>query len=67
VRIAVEALRAGSANGGDEPKLEVSTLEVAILDVSRPRRAFRRITGRALEALLPEPNGSESAKDSAEN
>jgi proteasome alpha subunit len=70
VRIAVEALRAGSANGGDEPKLGVSTLEVAILDVSRPRRAFRRITGRALEALLPEPNGSsgsEPAKDSADN
>jgi proteasome alpha subunit len=67
VRIAVEALRAGSANGGDEPKLGVSMLEVAILDVSRPRRAFRRITGRALEALLPEPNDSESAKDSAEN
>jgi proteasome alpha subunit len=67
VRIAVEALRAGSANGGDEPKLGVSMLEVAILDVSRPRRAFRRITGPALEALLPEPNDSESAKDSAEN
>jgi 20S proteasome alpha/beta subunit len=67
VRIAVEALRAGSANGGDEPTLGVSMLEVAILDVSRPRRAFRRITGRALEALLPEPNDSESAKDSAEN
>jgi proteasome alpha subunit len=33
-------------------------LEVAILDVSRPRRAFRRITGRALEALLPKPNDS---------
>ena len=48
VRIAVEALRAGSANGGDEPKLGVSMLEVAILDVSRPRRAFRRITGRCV-------------------
>src|ERR1700739_1933478 len=60
VRIAVEALRAGSANGGDEPKLGVSMLEVAILDASRPRRAFRRITGRALEALLPEPSDSES-------
>jgi hypothetical protein len=33
----------------------------------RTRRAFRRITGRALEALLPKPNDSESAKDSAEN
>jgi proteasome alpha subunit len=69
VQIAVKALRAGSANGGDEPTLGVSTLEVAILDASRPRRAFRRITARALEALLPEhgdSSGSESAKDSAE-
>src|SRR6202008_1136194 len=30
VRIAVEALQAGSSNGSDEPTLEVSTLEVAI-------------------------------------
>jgi proteasome alpha subunit len=66
VRIAVEALRAGSSNGGDEPTLG-STLEVAILDASRPRRAFRRITGAALERLLPQHNGSESESDSAEN
>jgi proteasome alpha subunit len=51
--IAVEALRAGSANGGDEHTLDVTSLEVAILDANRPRRAFRRITGSALEALLP--------------
>jgi proteasome alpha subunit len=50
--IAVEALRAGSANG-DEHTLDVASLEVAILDQNRPRRAFRRITGSALEALLP--------------
>src|ERR1700752_1041109 len=72
VRIAVDALQAGRTNGSDEPGLGVSTLEVAILDTSRPRRAFRRITGRALEALVPEhldssdSGGSESAKDSAE-
>jgi proteasome alpha subunit len=66
VRIAVESLRAGSSNGGDEPTLG-STLEVAILDANRPRRAFRRITGAALERLLPQHNGSESESDSAEN
>lgn len=66
VRIAVEALQAGSSNGGDEPTLG-STLEVAILDANRPRRAFRRITGAALERLLPQHNGSESESDSAEN
>jgi proteasome alpha subunit len=67
VRIAVEALQAGSSNGGDEPTLGVSTLEVAILDANRPRRAFRRITGAALERLVPDHNGSESESDSAEN
>jgi len=63
VQIAVNALRAGSANGSgsDQPTLGVSTLEVAILDQNRPRRAFRRITGSALEALLPKHKGSELA------
>jgi len=55
VRIAVKALKAGTGNGagGETRTLGVSTLEVAILDQNRPRRAFRRITGSALEALLP--------------
>jgi proteasome alpha subunit len=53
VKVAVNALQAGGANG--EPRiLGASTLEVAILDANRPRRAFRRITGAALEALLPQ-------------
>jgi len=52
VTIAVNALRAGGS--GTEPRvLGPSTMEVAILDASRPRRAFRRITGAALEALVP--------------
>ena len=64
VHIAVNALKAGSGNGDDT--LDVTTLEVAILDVNRPRRAFRRITGAALERLLPEPDVAESDDDSAE-
>ena len=64
VHIAVNALKAGSGNGDDT--LDVTTLEVAILDVNRPRRAFRRITGAALERLLPEPDNAESDNDSAE-
>jgi proteasome alpha subunit len=40
-------------------------LEVAILDASRPRRAFRRITGPALERLLPERSGDGSAEKSS--
>jgi proteasome alpha subunit len=68
VHIAVNALKAGAGNGNgnDDDTLSVSTLEVAILDTSRPRRAFRRITGAALEQLLPERDASESSDDSAE-
>jgi proteasome alpha subunit len=66
VHIAVNALKAGAGNGSDDDALSVSTLEVAILDTSRPRRAFRRITGAALERLLPERDASESSDDSAE-
>jgi proteasome alpha subunit len=68
VHIAVNALEAGSAEGpgNDQPALEVSNLEVAILDANRPRRAFRRITGAALERLMPERNGSGSEDDPAE-
>ncbi|HEY4796625.1 MAG TPA: proteasome subunit alpha [Mycobacterium sp.] len=62
VHIAVNALKAGSGNG-DGDTLDFTTLEVAILDVSRPRRAFRRITGAALERLLPGPNDAESSTD----
>jgi proteasome alpha subunit len=57
VKLAVKALQAGATgngSGSSEPRtLGVSTLEVAILDQNRPRRAFRRITGSALEKLLP--------------
>jgi proteasome alpha subunit len=62
VKVAVDALTAGGTNGGSEPRtLGPSTLEVAILDANRPRRAFRRITGLALEAVLPE-KGSDAEK-----
>ncbi|MCW2651500.1 MAG: proteasome alpha subunit [Mycobacterium sp.] len=58
VRIAVNALQAGTSGNGpgssEQRTLAVSTLEVAVLDQNRPRRAFRRITGSALEPLLPE-------------
>lgn len=71
--VAVEALRAGiaSAAGSATPPAEPrvlgpSTLEVAVLDASRPRRAFRRITGPALETLLPEA-GSAAAPDGGSN
>ncbi len=52
VSTAVTALGAGG-NGSEPRTLGPGTLEVAVLDANRPRRAFRRITGAALEALLP--------------
>ncbi|MBU8811302.1 proteasome subunit alpha [Mycolicibacterium goodii] len=61
VTIAVKALSA-SAEGAEPRTLGPSTLEVAILDAGRPRRAFRRITGAALEALLPESPQPDSDK-----
>ena len=57
LRIAVEALQAqnGSSTVPEDRTLGVDALEVALLDRSRrPRRSFRRITGAALAALLPE-------------
>jgi proteasome alpha subunit len=51
IKIAVNALQ--SAGEGEPRVLGPSTLEVAVLDASRPRRAFRRIVGAELEELLP--------------
>ncbi len=56
-KVAIDALKAGS--DGESRPIDASTLEVAILDANRPRRAFRRITGSALEALLPEDTAGE--------
>jgi proteasome alpha subunit len=68
LHIAVNALRAGAADAsnGDQPALEVASLEVAILDANRPRRAFRRIGRSTLERLLDEAGstGSESDEES---
>lgn len=63
VRFAVAALSAGSqSSNGDNG---VGKLEVAVLDRARPRRAFRRIEGAALTALLPS-DSSESTEESTE-
>ncbi|WP_028927067.1 proteasome subunit alpha [Pseudonocardia acaciae] len=53
-----------STNGGSSDRvLGVNALEVAVLDRARPRRAFRRIVGAALSALLPEENRADAKKD----
>jgi proteasome alpha subunit len=65
VSIAVGALSAGG-NGTEPRTLGPATLEVAILDANRRRRAFRRITGAALEALLPAEAEAEASAEGGE-
>ena len=66
VKIAVNALQAGMRRQQRRAaRVSVpATLEVAILDANRPRRAFRRITGSALEALLPVEDSSSDENES---
>jgi proteasome alpha subunit len=67
VPAAVRGLRAGATgNGGEARTIGVSQLEVAVLERSRPRRAFRRITGGALEALLAPAEKASAEKDAGE-
>ncbi|TWF81531.1 proteasome alpha subunit [Pseudonocardia hierapolitana] len=67
IGIAVEALQAASSgNGGTHEVLGVGTLEVAVLDRTRQRRTFRRITGNVLRDLLPEANRAVSGARGAE-
>ncbi|GAB3268650.1 proteasome subunit alpha [Kineosporia babensis] len=49
--LAVEMLGRDHSNGADRT-LTPDRLEVAVLDRARPRRAFRRLGGHLLEALL---------------
>jgi proteasome alpha subunit len=64
VPVAVSGLRAGvTGNGAEARTIGVAQLEVAILERSRPRRAFRRITGAALEALVVQDEKDEKAPE----
>ncbi|GAB3443646.1 proteasome subunit alpha [Actinophytocola sediminis] len=54
VAFAVKALSSGTSSGTNSDNGQgVGKLEVAVLERTRPRRAFRRIEGAALAALLP--------------
>ena len=64
--LAVKALGSVGGEGGAPRQLGADQLEVAVLDRRRPGRAFRRITGAALTALLPGgEGGGEGAADQA--
>ncbi|WP_197318972.1 proteasome subunit alpha [Saccharomonospora sp. NB11] len=65
--VAVEALRAPAASSSSNAaaannELTANKLEVAVLDRERPGRTFRRITGAALDALLPTPAQDETSE-----
>ncbi|MDQ3402282.1 MAG: proteasome subunit alpha [Actinomycetota bacterium] len=65
VQLAVKALAAGTANTpAATESAPLDKLEVAVLERNRPRRAFRRITGAALTALLPEARSAEPETES---
>jgi proteasome alpha subunit len=59
VTFAIRALSAGttssssSTSSGNGDSQGIGKVEVAVLERSRPRRAFRRIEGAALTAMLP--------------
>jgi proteasome alpha subunit len=55
VKAALGALQAGVSSNGDGRTLNAESLEVAVLDRTRPRRLFKRITGTQLAELV---NGS---------
>jgi proteasome alpha subunit len=58
VRLSVSALSAnptGPADGTRDRRLDADLLEVAVLDRTRPRRKFRRVTGAPLTGMLAEP------------
>jgi proteasome alpha subunit len=61
LRVAVEGLGSVGGEGGGSRTLAASQLEVAILDRTRTGRAFRRITGNALVALLTPPAAEQPA------
>jgi proteasome alpha subunit len=55
---------AAAANAAGRPTLDMDRLEVAVLERNRPNRAFRRVSGAALTALLP--GGDEAASEDGE-
>jgi proteasome alpha subunit len=59
--LAIAAL-SGQGDGANHEPVTSSQLEVALLERSRTHRAFRRLTGARLEALLAESAAANAAK-----
>jgi proteasome alpha subunit len=63
--LAIAAL-AGQGDGNAEP-VAANQLEVALLERNRPHRAFRRLTGARLDALLAEARPAAAGATAASN
>jgi proteasome alpha subunit len=57
---------AKSVSGNGSSDNDPAKLEVAVLERDRPRRTFRRLTGAALDALLPAPPAPEAEEKPAD-
>lgn len=60
--LALRALSSDRGGNGTRRELTTDVLEVAVLERARPGRAFRRIEGLALDALMP---GSDAEPETA--
>lgn len=65
LRLAVHALASGG-EADDARTIPAAQLEVAVLDRTRPRRAFRRLTGSVLEGLLADDDAASTTDGTAE-
>lgn len=74
IQLAIKALSSVGGEGGNARTIDTAQLEIAVLDRARAGRAFRRIQGAALKALLDQPGAAakdeppkadEAAKDEA--
>ncbi|MGY4642274.1 proteasome subunit alpha [Cellulomonas sp. URHB0016] len=63
--LGVRVLGSAGDDGGDVRVIPAQQLEVAVLDRTRPRRTFRRLTGALLDDLLAAPvaSGGEGTTD----
>ncbi len=64
MRLAIASL-AGQEDGSQNDPVTASQLEAALLERSRPHRAFRRLTGPRLDALLSGSAGASSSGGSS--
>jgi proteasome alpha subunit len=63
LQLAVAALSSIGGENGASRTIVANQLEVAILDRTRTGRTFRRVTGNALTAVMPEAAPSKEDKD----